>query len=46
MFWLGLIVGMVLGGIAGVFVTACCVVAGREDEWMERQNINKEIGKQ
>ena len=33
----GLIIGLVVGGIVGVTITCCCVVAGK-DRQMEKEN--------
>jgi hypothetical protein len=35
LFWLGLIVGLFIGGTLGVFVMACCAASSRADEKME-----------
>lgn len=30
MFWLGLIIGLLIGGVAGMFTAAMCAAAGRD----------------
>ncbi|GGK33197.1 hypothetical protein GCM10010965_27570 [Caldalkalibacillus thermarum] len=37
MFWVGLAVGLFVGGIAGAFVLSCCCVAKMADEKMIRE---------
>jgi uncharacterized membrane-anchored protein YhcB (DUF1043 family) len=32
MFWLGLFIGLVVGGVVGIFLMALCVMAARNDE--------------
>jgi hypothetical protein len=38
MFWIGLLVGLFIGGTVGVLAMACCVVSGNAD-----RNIENEI---
>ena len=46
MFWIGLIVGLIIGSVTTLITMSCCIVAGRADEHDEHIGVISKTDKE